>query len=76
MSKAIISLWVPQASLLGLLLFFLHVNDIHQCPTKLELYLFAYDNNMHYADKNFKPPETVANGELPRQTLRLVKVNI
>jgi len=63
MSKAIISLKVPQASFLGPLLFF---NDIHQCPTKLELYLFAYDNNMHYADKNFtwKALETVTNAEL------------
>ena len=64
MSKAIISLWVPQASLLGPLLFLLHVNVIHQCPTKLELYLFGYDNNIHYADKNFKALETVANAEL------------
>ena len=29
-----------------------------------ELYLFAYDNNTHYADKNFRPLETVANAEL------------
>ena len=43
---------------------FLHVNDIHQCTAKLELYLFAYDNNMHYADKNFRALETVANAEL------------
>ena len=64
MSKAIISLWVSQASLLDPILFLLHVNDVHQCPTKLELYLFAYDNNMHYADKNFRPLETVANAEL------------
>ena len=64
MSKAIISLWVPQAPLLGPLLFLLHVNVIHQCPTKLELYLFGYDNNIHYADKNFKALETVANAEL------------
>ena len=42
----------------------LHVNVIHQCPTKLELYLFGYDNNIHYADKNFKALETVANAEL------------
>ena len=64
MSKAIISLWVSQASLLGPILCLLHVNDVHQCPTKLELYLFAYDNNMHYADNNFKALETVANTEL------------
>ena len=64
MSKAIISLRVPQASLLGPLLFLLQVNVIHQCPTKLELYLFGYDNNIHHADKNFKALETVANAEL------------
>ena len=64
MSKAIISLWVSQASLLGPILFLLHVNDIHQCAAKLELYLFAYDNNMHYADKTFKALETVADSEL------------
>ena len=29
-----------------------------------ELYLFAYDNNTHYADKNFRPLETVTNAEL------------
>ena len=39
-----------------------------QCPAKLELYLFAYDNNMHYADKNFRALiETVANAELRKR---------
>ena len=38
-----------------------------QCPAKLELYLYAYDNNMHYADKNFRALETVANAELRKR---------
>ena len=45
----------------------MHVNDIHQCPAKLELYLFAYDNNVHYAEKNFRALETVANAELRKR---------
>ena len=44
--------------------FLLHVNDVHQCSTKLKFYLFADDTNILLAEKNLKVIETVVNTEL------------
>ena len=53
-NKASISFGVPQGSVLGLSLFLLYVNDIHQCSTKLKFYLFADDTNILFAEKKFE----------------------
>ena len=53
-NKATISFGVPHVSILGPLLFFLYVNDFHQCSTKLKFYLFADDTNIIFAEKNWK----------------------
>ena len=63
-NRASISFGVPQGSVLGPLLFFLYVNDIHRCATKLKFYLFADGTNILFAEKNLKVTETVVNTEL------------
>ena len=57
---------VPQGSILGPLLFFLYVNDIHRCSNKFRFYLFADDTNILYADKKLKDLETIVNTELQK----------
>ena len=52
-SKSQISCGVPQGSLLGLLLFLIYNNDIHNSSDKLSFYLFADDTNLLYADKTW-----------------------
>ena len=63
-NKANVSYGIPQASVLGPLIFLLYVNDIHQCSNKLKFYLFADDTNILYADKNLKSLENIVNIEL------------
>ena len=52
---------VAQGSVLGPLLFLLHVNDIHRSSDKVAFYLFADNINLLYADKNLRTLELVVN---------------
>ena len=55
---------VPQGSVLGPLLFLLHINDIYNASHELKFYLFADDINLLYCDKNLKSLEIAVNEEL------------
>ena len=46
------SLEFLKSSVLGPLPFLLYVSGIHQCSTKLTLYLFTDDTNILFAEKN------------------------
>ena len=57
-SRVGISCGVPQGSVLGPILFRLHIHD------KLNFYLFANDTNISLANKNLKSLEQIVNQEL------------
>jgi len=57
---------VPQGSVLGPLLFLLHIKDIYTCSKELNFCLFADDTNILYADKNLKSLEHTLNAELQK----------
>ena len=56
----------PQGSLLGPLLFLLHINDIRMEITKCKMLLYADDMVIFYSDSGAKMLEHVVNEELNR----------
>jgi hypothetical protein len=55
---------VQQASVLDPIIFFLYINDFHNCSKILDFHLFADDSNIFYTDKNLSKVESCINSEI------------
>ena len=55
---------VQQGSILGLLLFTIYINDMHQSVTSSKMHHFADDTNILFSNKNPKVMEKILNQEL------------
>ena len=75
---------VPQGSVLGLLLFIIYVNDLHNASKKLKFYLFADDTSIYCDGDTLANLAKMVNKELKsvkrwldenRLSLKLSKTN-
>ena len=62
--KATVKSGVPQGSVLGPLLFLIYINDIINCSSKFQFYLFADDTSILYSNRNLTSLEAKVNTEL------------
>ena len=57
---------VLQGSVLGPLLFLLHINDFYKCAPDLDFHLFADDSNLLCSDRNSQILESKVNSQLQK----------
>lgn len=57
---------VPQASVLGPLLFLLYINDVKHCACGIDFHLFANDSNLLCSHKSLECLEVNLNEQLNR----------
>ena len=55
---------VPHGSIFGLLLFLIHINDLHEASNILDSVMFAYDTNLFYCHQNINDLFSTVNSEL------------
>ena len=58
--------------MLGSLLFILYINDLYKASSKFQVYLFADDTSISYANSNLNKLEGEVNLEMSKVDLWLV----
>ena len=65
-AKIEITCGVPQGSVLGLLLFLIHINDLPNVSKYLSFYLFADDTNIYFKSHDLAHLQKIMNRELKK----------
>ena len=63
-SKGLITIGVPQGSILGPLLFSIYVNDLPNSISSCDINMYADDTELHYSNSQLERVEEVLQGEL------------
>ena len=70
--KGLVTVGVPQGSILSPLLFSLFVNDLPTAVKEVDVNLYADDTELHYCHSNFEQLEVILQSALIQLFIRLV----